>query len=117
MQRGSATWWRRLGATLTVAALALPTVGAVHAAHSNAGTILNLWNDKSTWASFYNTEGQAALKAIGVGFKSVPYSSTTTYQAAVRTAGRTSKAPDLYTWWSGYQMLDTVQAGLAADVS
>jgi ABC-type glycerol-3-phosphate transport system substrate-binding protein len=47
----------------------------------------------------------------------VPYSSTTTYQAAVRTAGRTSKAPDLYTWWSGYQMLDTVQAGLAADVS
>jgi ABC-type glycerol-3-phosphate transport system substrate-binding protein len=117
MQRGSARWWRRLGAALTVAALALPAVGAVRAAHSNAGVTISLWNDKATWKPYYTTMGQATLKAVGVGFKVVPYADTTTYQAAVRTAGRTSKAPDLYTWWSGYQMLDTVQAGVAADVS
>ena len=100
-----------------VVGLALPAAGAVHAAHPSAGTTLKLWNDKPTWASYYNTVGQASLKATGVGFKPVAYADTTTYQAAVRTAGRTSKAPDLFTWWSGYQMVDIVNAGLAADVS
>jgi multiple sugar transport system substrate-binding protein len=117
MRHSSGALWRRLGAATMVMALALPTVGAVHAAHQNAGVTLKLWNDKATWATYFNTEGKASLKAVGVGFTSVPYADTTTYQAAVRTAGRTSKAPDLYTWWSGYQMKDTVDAGLATDVS
>ena len=81
------------------------------------GTTLKLWNDKPNWAAYFNPEGQSALKATGVGWKAVPYADTTTYQAAVRTAGRTAKAPDLFTWWSGYQMLDTVNASLAADLS
>jgi ABC-type glycerol-3-phosphate transport system substrate-binding protein len=96
-------------------------IGTVHAAQEGApqasGQILNLWNDKSNSAAWFNTEGQDALKATGAGFKSVPYADTTTYQAAVRTAGRTSRAPDLYTWWSGWQMRDMMNAGLATDVS
>ncbi|HXT34227.1 MAG TPA: extracellular solute-binding protein [Chloroflexota bacterium] len=117
MRHSSGAPWRRLGAAALLLAMAIPSLSAVHAANPRAGTMLNLWNDKQTWATYFNTEGQASLKALGVGFKSVPYPDTTTYQAAVRTAGRTSKAPDLYTWWSGYQMKDTVDAGLATDVS
>ncbi|MDB5059985.1 MAG: hypothetical protein JWO59_3457 [Chloroflexi bacterium] len=117
MRYGSGVLWRRLGAATMVVALAFPAVGAVNAAHLNAGTTLKLWNDKATWTPYFNALGQASLKAAGVGLKVVPYADTTTYQAAVRTAGRTSKAPDLYTWWSGYQMLDTVNAGVATDVS
>src|SRR5579875_3579921 len=82
------------------------SLGSAHAAPSNAqqaaGSTLNLWNDKSNWAAW---------------FKAVPYAGTTTYQAAVRTAARTSRAPDLFTWWSGWQMRDMVNAGLATDVS
>jgi len=117
MRYGSGALWRRLAATTMVVALALPAVGAVHAARPSAGTTLKLWNDKPTWAAYFNPEGQSSLKAIGVGFKAVPYADTTTYQAAVRTAGRTAKAPDLFTWWSGYQMVDIVNASLAADLS
>lgn len=117
MRRSSSPWWRRLGAAATVLALALPTAGVVDAARPGAGTTLKLWNDKANWATWFNAEGQAAQQATGVGWKSVPYADTTTYQAAVRTAARTSKAPDLFTWWSGWQMTDMVNAGLAADVS
>ena len=117
MRRGSGTLWRRVGAAAMIAALTLPAVGAVNAKPSKAGVVLNLWNDKPTWVGYYNKTGQDALKATGIGWKSVPNSSTTTYQAAIRTVGRTSRAPDLFTWWSGYQMTDIVNAGLAADVS
>jgi ABC-type glycerol-3-phosphate transport system substrate-binding protein len=117
MRRGSTAWWRRLGAAAMVLALALPTAGVVNAAHPRAGTTLKLWNDKATWKAWFNAEGQAAQKAVGVGWTAVPYADTTTYQAAVRTAARTSKAPDLYTWWSGWQMKDIVDAGLATDLS
>lgn len=117
MRDSSGALARRLGAAALILSLAVPAVGTVHAAHQRAGTTLKLWNDKANWAAYFNTVGKASLKATGVGFASVPYADTTTYQAAVRTAGRTSKAPDLYTWWSGYQMLDTVNAGLATDLS
>jgi ABC-type glycerol-3-phosphate transport system substrate-binding protein len=113
MLPGSRRFWRGLGATSLVLVLAAQTVGGSRA----SGTTLKIWNDKATWASYYTTVGQASLKAAGVGFKPVEYADTTTYQAAVRTAARTSKAPDLFTWWSGYQMVDIVNAGLAADVS
>jgi multiple sugar transport system substrate-binding protein len=118
MHLGSRAMWRKVGAVALVLVLAGQTGGIVSASHSAAGgVVLNLWNDKSTWKAWYDKSGQDALKAIGIGWKSVPYADTTTYQAAVRTAGRTSRAPDLFTWWSGYQMTDIVNAGVAADVS
>src|SRR5919199_4193806 len=82
-----------------------------------AAATLKLANDKVTWKAWFNTAGQAAAKAIGVGWDAVEYSDTTSYQAAIRTSGRTSKVPDLYSWWSGYLMKEIVDAGFAADVS
>lgn len=61
--------------------------------------------------------GQLSKTATGVSFTQSPYPDTTTYQAAVRAALPTDKAPDLFTWWSTYPMKDLVDAGLVADLS
>ena len=82
-----------------------------------AAKMLKLANDKVTWKAWFNTAGQAAAQAIGVGWDALEYSDTTSYQAAIRTSGRTSKVPDLYSWWSGWLMKEIVDAGYAADVS
>ncbi len=78
---------------------------------------LKLANDKVTWKAWFNSEGKAAAAAIGVGWDAVEYSDTTSYQAAIRTSGRTSRVSDLYSWWSGWLMKEIVDANFAADVS
>jgi multiple sugar transport system substrate-binding protein len=84
---------------------------------ATAETTLKLANDKVTWKDWFNTTGEASGKATGVGWEAVEYADTTSYQAAIRTSGRTSKVPDLYSWWSGWLMKEIVDAGYAADVS
>ena len=96
----------RLGTGLAIGAAALGTgtLGLTSAENAlAAGTMLQLYNDKANWAPWINAAGQSALKAVGAGWKSVPYADTTTYQASIRTSARTSKAPDLFTWWSGWK--------------
>ena len=66
---------------------------------------------------FYDQMGALSKTATGVSFTQSPYPDTTTYQAAVRAALPTDKAPDLFTWWSTYRMKDLVDAGLVADLS
>jgi multiple sugar transport system substrate-binding protein len=78
---------------------------------------LKLANDKVTWKPWFNTAGKAAAKATGVGWNAVEYADTSSYQAAIRTSGRTSKVPDLFSWWSDWLMKEIVDAGFAADVS
>jgi ABC-type glycerol-3-phosphate transport system substrate-binding protein len=119
-RRDLLTTTARLGTGLAIGAAALGTgtLGLTFAENAlAAGTMLQLYNDKANWAPWINMAGQSALKAAGVGWKSVPYADTTTYQASIRTSARTSKAPDLFTWWSGWLMKDIVDAGLAQDVS
>jgi multiple sugar transport system substrate-binding protein len=82
-----------------------------------AATTLKLANDKVTWKAWFNTAGQAAAQAVGVGWDALEYADTTSYQAAIRTSGRTSKVPDLYSWWSGWLMKEIVDADFAADVT
>jgi len=80
-------------------------------------TVLDLYHDKSSWAPNADKVGEAAGKAINIGFKSVPFPDTTTYQTTVRAAIGSAKAPDLFTWWSGYRMEDIVKANGAEDLS
>src|SRR5256885_1290945 len=87
--------------------------GGAHA----AAKMLKLANDKVTWKDWFNPAGQAAGKAVGVGWDAVEYADTTSYQAAIRTSGRTAKVPDLYSWWSGWLMKEIVDADFAADVT
>ena len=66
---------------------------------------------------FYEKVGVDAKAAIGVGFTPTPYPDTNTFIAAVRAALPTSKAPDLFTWWSTYRMKDLIDQGLVADTT
>jgi multiple sugar transport system substrate-binding protein len=117
MKRKSRAVGRVIGALGLSAVMALSSVGLSLAAHPGAGVTLQLANDKPTWAPWFNAEGAAAAKQVGARWKAVEYADTTTYQAAIRTSGRTSKAPDLFTWWSGYLMTDIVNAGIPQDLT
>ena len=86
-------------------------------AFAQAATVLDLYHDKASWAPNADKVGEAAGKAINIGFKSVPFPDTTTYQSTVRASLSSSKAPDLFTWWSGYRMEDIVKAGGAEDLT
>ncbi len=102
-----------VGATsLTGTAAALPST---HEAGS--ATYLSLANDKPTWTNGFNTIGKDLAGAEGVGWKAEPFSSTTAFQAVVRAAATTSKAPPLFTWWSGQQLVPLVKAGALANLT
>ena len=83
-------------------------------------TNLVLMHDKGgnpNYVPFFEDLGKQAKTAIGVGFTQSPYPTTDVFQAAVRAALPTSKAPDLFTWWSTYRMKDLIDNGLVADLT
>ena len=80
------------GAVLGAAALPGVALGAPNRLASSLfadATTLKLANDKVTWKAWFNTAGEAAANAIGIGWDAVEYADTTSYQAAIRTSGRT----------------------------
>ncbi|WP_425148623.1 ABC transporter substrate-binding protein [Deinococcus sp.] len=81
-----------------------------------AAQSLELFNDKPNWNDNYSKVGALGAQS-GAAFKGVTFADTSTYQAAVRTALPTSKAPGLFTWWSGYRMKDMVDSGAVEDVT
>lgn len=87
------------------------------AAPAAKALMIELSHDKPSWTPNTDQMGQSAAKATGVGFTTVPYNDPDVYKATVRAALTTDKAPDLFTWWSGYQMEDIVKAGGAADLT
>ncbi|MHB1846544.1 MAG: ABC transporter substrate-binding protein, partial [Deltaproteobacteria bacterium] len=89
---------------------------SIHA-HGAATTYLQLANDKSDWTTEFNALGKILASKDGVGWQAEPYPSTTAFQAVVRTAATTSKAPALFTWWSGQQLLPLVQQGALANMT
>ncbi len=107
--------WKRivLLAVVAAGALALASCGA-------KSTSIVLMHDKAgnpDYRPFYTQMGEMSKAATGVAFTQSGYPDTTTYQAAVRAALPTDKAPDLFTWWSTYRMKDLVDAGLVADLT
>jgi ABC-type glycerol-3-phosphate transport system substrate-binding protein len=83
-------------------------------------TNLVLMHDKGgnpDYRPFYEQLGTMAKAAVGVGFTQSPYPDTNAFQAAVRAALPTDKAPDLFTWWSTYRMKDLIDENLVADMT
>lgn len=79
--------------------------------------VLDFYHDKENWAPQLDQVGRLAEERIGVGWKSVSYPDTSSYQATMRTALPSRNAPDLFTWWSGFRMKDLVDAGLLEDLT
>lgn len=86
-------------------------------ASTTTAPILNVYNDKANWANSFNKVGQYEAHKYGVGFKSVPYADTTTYQAAIDQAIVGNNPPDLLTWWTGDQFQKLVSSGKVADLT
>jgi multiple sugar transport system substrate-binding protein/raffinose/stachyose/melibiose transport system substrate-binding protein len=109
---------RKLKGILLVLVVAAGALALVTCAPKPSSIVL--MHDKGgnpDYRPFYDQMGQLSKTATGVSFTQSPYPDTTTYQAAVRAALPTDKAPDLFTWWSTYRMKDLVDAGLVADLS
>ncbi|MGO9310542.1 MAG: ABC transporter substrate-binding protein [Spirochaetia bacterium] len=103
------------GLMLCVVAVALFLAGC-----AAKPTNLVLMHDKGgnpNYVPFFEDLGKQAKAAVGVGFTQSPYPTTDVFQAAVRAALPTSKAPDLFTWWSTYRMKDLIDAGLVAETT
>ena len=87
------------------------------AANTTGPVKLPLANDKASWAPWFNSVGQYMVDKYQVGFQSQPYSDTSIFQGVIRSAAMTSKAPPLFTWWSGAQLQDLAKAGAVADLT
>ncbi len=99
-----------LAALSTVGMTAAVTVAANPVA--GAATTIGVYNDKANWTTDWNEMGAIAAKDIGVGFKAVPFADTSTYQATMMASLPSTKAPALFTWWSGAQLTPLAKAGL-----
>jgi multiple sugar transport system substrate-binding protein len=98
----------RILLALVVAASALALVTC--AAKPSSIVLMHDKGGNPDYRPFYDQMGQLSKTATGVSFTQSPYPDTTTYQAAVRAALPTDKAPDLFTWWSTYRMKDLVRS-------
>ncbi len=87
------------------------------ASTTTAPVKLSLANDKAGWAPWFNSVGQYMTGKYQIGFQSQPYSDTNVYQGVIRSAAMTSKAPPLFTWWSGSQIQDLAKTGAIADLT
>lgn len=106
-----------LQALLLSGSLALAGCGSSTTTTSNGPVTLTFPNDKGSWERWINSIGKYTLDHYKIGFKSQTYTDTTVYQSVIRSAAQTSKAPALFTWWSGYQMKELVDAGALADLT
>jgi multiple sugar transport system substrate-binding protein len=95
-----------VGCALLAGAASCASSGSPGAA--GHGGYLQLANDKPTWTNEFNAIGKVLGSDDGTGWQAQPYASTTAFQAVVRTASTTSKAPTLFTWWSGAQLAPLV---------
>jgi len=104
------------GGTLAACGLSglLAACGTSGGSGSSVST-LQLSNDKPTWQSWFQSEGNRVKQAVGVGWTPREYSDEQVYEAAIRTSG--IKPPDMFTWQSNYLMKDIVSAGFLTDLT
>ena len=106
-----------LSGLLTVMFILTACGGSASTANTTGPVKLSLANDKAGWAPWFNSVGQYMLSKYQIGFQSQPYSDTSVFQGVIRSAAMTSKAPPLFTWWSGTQIQDLAKAGAIADLT
>jgi multiple sugar transport system substrate-binding protein len=107
----------KIGGGAALASAGLPWLLAACSSGSGSATNLQLSNDKPTWQSWFQTEGNQAKSAVKVGWTPREYSDENAYQAAIKTAGGSSRVSDLFTWQSSWGMKDVVDAGFVADLT
>lgn len=113
MKRNNIAFLRKIAALLLIPVLILG--GSVTA--QDDPVVIDWANDAAWHEAGQDALGEASLGATGIGVNTVIFTSTDSYQAAVRGALPTDDAFPLFDWWFGYRMKDLVDAGLLADVT
>jgi len=80
-------------------------------------TELALYHDKQGWDERFLLVSDAISADVGHTLFPTTYGDTTSYQNVLQQAAVTGDGPDLFTWWSGYRMVDGAKGGLFADIS
>jgi multiple sugar transport system substrate-binding protein len=102
---------------LTVGLSACGSASTTSTTSAAKSITLPLANDKPTWTNWFNQIGGYMLTHYHVGFKAQPYASTSAFQAVIRAAATTPKAPPLFTWWSGDQIRELASTGAIANLT
>jgi multiple sugar transport system substrate-binding protein len=79
-------------------------------------TALTLYHDKQGWDARFKLIS-TAIKPDGYSLTPTTFGDTTSFQNVLQQAVQTGKGPDMFTWWSGYRMVDGATNGLFADIS
>lgn len=109
--------FRRSAAVL--AAVTLATTGLAGCGKSGGGSATNLQlaNDKVPFKPGYQAMSDALSKSQQLSLKINTYSDPATYSTAIRTGGAAHVQPPLFTWFTGSQMQQLVDAHQVADTS
>lgn len=76
------------------------------------------WHNEASWHKpGQEAVGSASSAKLGIGIENIFNPDSSAYQAEMRVALTTSKAPSLFDWWAGYRMKEFVDAGLVADLT
>lgn len=80
---------------------------------------VEFWNDKLALEdpSIIEAISQGAEKASGIAVEVTSYPDVAAYQTSLQQSIKETKAPGLFTWWSGGQLESLVKNGLVEDVT
>lgn len=109
---------RNLGRTLSVAFLVAVLVGTLSAV--SLAKEIQLFHDKlsaPSWQAPFEKMSELAQEEIGITWKTIGYANTDMHQTAVKTSLPTSRAPELFTWWSDFRMEDLYKSRTLADLT
>ena len=107
-----------LGLSMSAVGGLLPARASAAPRAAQEQATITLAHDKGQdWQNYYSEMGELSASAIGIGIEGRPYPDTTSYKQAILQSLPTEEAPDVFTWWSGYQMEDLYKSGNLLDVT
>ena len=106
-----------LGLSMSAISGVLARAAAPAAAAQQEATVRLAHDKGQDWNNYYSEMGTLAASKIGIGIEGQPYPDTTSYKQAILQSLPTKEAPDIFTWWSGFQMEDLYKSGNLLDVT
>jgi len=104
--------------TLTVGAVAIWVMFGTEVGFCEQKRVVLDWHNDAAWHKpGQEVLGKVGLEQMNIGVQSTFYPDTSAYQAQMRLALTSEKAPALFDWWFGYRMRDLIKAGLVADLT
>ena len=79
-----------------------------------------LFHDKlgaPSWQGPFEQMAELAAEEVGVGWETMGYANTDMHQTAVRTSLPSTRAPEMFTWWSDFRMEALYKTGNLVDVT